>query len=49
MDLNCDKMTLKDVDQMSGYLQNVQNVAILFECSKVRNVKIVFQKSLFDL
>ena len=33
---------------MSGYLQNVQNVAVLFDCSQVRNVKIVFQKSIFD-
>ena len=30
------------------YLQNVQNVAILFDCSQLRNVKIVFQKSVFD-
>ena len=30
------------------YLQNVQNVAILFDCSQLRNVKIVFQKSIFD-
>ena len=42
------KMTLKDVDQMSGYLHNVQNAAIFFDCNQLRNVKIASQKSMFD-
>ena len=33
---------------MSGYLHNVQNAAIFFDCNQVRNVKIASQKSMFD-
>lgn len=46
--LNCGKTTLTDVELMNGYLQNVQNAAILFDCNHVRNVKIVFEISIFD-
>ena len=41
-------MTRTDVELMNGYLQNVQNAAILFDCNHVRNVKIVFEISIFD-
>ena len=47
VNLNCGKMTLKDMDQMNSSLQNVQNAATLFDCNQVRNVNIAFQISTF--
>ena len=41
-------MTLKYTHYMSGYIQNAQSADIFCNYSQIKDVKITFQKLIFD-